>query len=222
MVEGPLRVRSKPSTGDDSQEFEPLLETGQLLFVIDGPQRGSDYDWYLVNPIVDAQTDFGWGAVNDLGWVAAADHDGTPWLEPATVSCPAAPSLSELAAMGLKRLHCYGDRAFEFTDTVYWGARCGDPSFLSSPALMADCWSVFYWGEGSKPPEVAVPPELTDAVGPREENDIIEATIVAHMDDPAARTCEGSFYETTEFDPYIIGLWCRTTFVATSFQRISP
>ena len=51
VVEGPLRVRSLPRVADDSDKFDPLLQTGQLLFVIDGPIRASEYDWYLVQTI---------------------------------------------------------------------------------------------------------------------------------------------------------------------------
>jgi serpin B len=71
-----LRVRSKPEVADDSARYEPLLPTGTQLQVLEGPVEGSGYQWVRVAP-VDVQLD---GGVTD-GWVAIADHDGTPWVE---------------------------------------------------------------------------------------------------------------------------------------------
>jgi hypothetical protein len=220
VVEGPLRVRSRPSTSDDSLKFEPLLQTGHLLFVIDGPAEGSGYTWYQIQ---ETPGSFGRAA----GWVAADAKDGTPWLAQASMPCPADPSLQDLQAMdALQRLHCYHAREFTFTDTVIAGPMCGDGNFLKSPTWMAGCGSTFWWGE--RPYQgaiVAIPPDLADDVGPVElPEGRFEATITAHMDDPAARTCLP--YEGLETDYELLNpgtiLFCRSMFVATSIQRITP
>jgi len=52
-----------------------VLPVGTQLQVIDGPVEGSGYQWVRVAP-VDVTLD---GGVAD-GWVAIADHDGTPWV----------------------------------------------------------------------------------------------------------------------------------------------
>ncbi len=70
-----LRVRSQPRVSDDSARYEPLLPTGTELLVIEGPVRASGYDWYRVAPLSLTLS----GGVNE-GWVAIADHDGTPWV----------------------------------------------------------------------------------------------------------------------------------------------
>ena len=70
-----LRVRSQPVVDDASIKYEPVLPVGTELQVIDGPVEGSGYRWVHVAP-VDVTLD---GGVAD-GWVAIADHDGTPWV----------------------------------------------------------------------------------------------------------------------------------------------
>jgi hypothetical protein len=220
VVEGDLRVRSRPNTSEDSVKLEPLLQTGQLLFVIDGPAEGSGYDWYLIQttpPRFFGRAD---------GWVAAAAKDGTPWLASASVNCPADPSLQELGSMeAVQRLHCYHAREFTFTDTLIAGPNCGDGGVLESPTWMRGCGSTFSWGERPSDLVVAIPPDLAGNVGDVELPDgRFEATITAHMDDPAARTCQP--YEGVEADYELLipgtVMACRGMFVATSIQRITP
>lgn len=70
-----LRVRSQPLVDDASIKYEPVLPVGTALQVLEGPVEGSGYQWIHVAP-VDVTLD---GGVAD-GWVAVADHDGTPWI----------------------------------------------------------------------------------------------------------------------------------------------
>jgi hypothetical protein len=218
VIEGPLRVRSRPNTSDDSVMFEPLLQTGHLLFVIDGPAEGSGYTWYLIQHTPGSFD-------RAAGWVAAAAKDGTPWLAQASVPCPADPSLQDLQAMdALQRLHCYPAREFTFTDTVIAGPMCGDGGVLKSPTWMAGCLSTFWWGRSNSSVIVAVPPDFADKIGSVEPDVGFEATVTAHMDDPVARTCQPQGFEETDYELLNPGtvLVCRSMFVATSFQRISP
>lgn len=218
VVQDQLRRRSMPSTADGSLKFEPLLETGERLFIMDGPTSGSGYTWYLVKTFHRA-----WGSEAD-GWVAAGAKDGTPWLATTTVPCPADPTLETLAWMEpLQRLHCYHAREFTFTATVEAGPMCGDGTGLTSPAWMATCRSVFSWGE-PKSLILALPPDIIDAAGNVEPDEPFQATFTAHMDDPAAQTCVFEGFEDTDFEllnPGVI-LKCRWMFVATSFERIAP
>ena len=71
-----LRVRSKPEVDAASVKYQPVLPVGTQLQVLDGPVAGSGYQWVRVAP-VGVTLD---GGVAD-GWVAIADHDGTPWIE---------------------------------------------------------------------------------------------------------------------------------------------
>ncbi len=70
-----LRVRSKPEVDTASIKYQPVLPVGTQLQVLEGPVEGSGYQWVRVAP-VDVTLD---GGVSD-GWVAIADHDGTPWV----------------------------------------------------------------------------------------------------------------------------------------------
>ena len=84
-----LRVRSDPGVGRESVKYEPFLQPGDLLFVMSGPVSADDYDWYQVVPIGGE----GLRPADELpsGWVASADHDGTPWVRPAAAECPRPP-----------------------------------------------------------------------------------------------------------------------------------
>jgi hypothetical protein len=76
LVDG-LRVRSQPSVAEDSLMYDPLLPQRTRLRVLAGPVAGSGYWWYHVElPRGEEALE---GAVRE-GWVASADHDGTPWI----------------------------------------------------------------------------------------------------------------------------------------------
>jgi hypothetical protein len=107
VVSSNLRVRSQPRVATDSFKFEPLLQPGDRVFVIDGPVVANDYDWYEVaawrpsTPSVSLP----------MGWVARADHDGTPWIQGTTPDCPAAPTIALVIAMDPhEALACFGRR----------------------------------------------------------------------------------------------------------------
>lgn len=70
-----LRMRSAPEVSDASIKYEPVLPLGTELRVLGGPVSASGYVWYDVTP-----TSFRMSDGIDHGWVAMADHDGTPWL----------------------------------------------------------------------------------------------------------------------------------------------
>ena len=70
-----VRVRSEPRVADDSLKYTPVLPAGASLVVTGGPVVASGYTWIEVSPL-SVTLD---GGV-DTGWVAVADHDGTPWV----------------------------------------------------------------------------------------------------------------------------------------------
>ena len=89
-VTGDLRVRSEPRVADDSLEYVPLLDEGTQLVVTGGPVDASGYTWIRVAPTgVTLRSGSGrWAVDVDQGWVAIADHDGTPWVGPASDPTP--------------------------------------------------------------------------------------------------------------------------------------
>lgn len=97
-----LRVRSEPRVADDSVKFVPTLREGTELVVIAGPVQASGYNWVKVAPLgVVLRGGSGEGSVAvDQGWVAIADHDGTPWVGLTTDPTPG----YELAAATVARI----------------------------------------------------------------------------------------------------------------------
>jgi hypothetical protein len=214
IIEGPLRVRSKPSVDPDSEKFTPLLDTGQRVYVISGPVAdGTGYNWYLVRPVAKR--------VTQDGWISVAARDGTPWVEPAAVDCPPTTTLADIGALDpALRIPCYGGRELTFTTTVVWGGLCGDGVLFSTPDWMAGCLSTFRWGSKSSTVIVAVPPELQAAAGSHKAGATLKATVTAHLDDAGAATCAPK--DGASGDPVIVAasviLDCRAMFVATSFE----
>ena len=74
VVDG-VRVRSQPRVADTSRKYQPVLPSGTSLLVAGGPVVASGYTWIEVS-VLSATLE---GGV-DTGWVAVADHDGTPWV----------------------------------------------------------------------------------------------------------------------------------------------
>jgi anti-sigma factor RsiW len=102
VVTSDLRVRTAPTVDNAiSAKLEPLLDQGTQLRVIEGPVTADGYDWYHVQAI---------GLPHD-GWVAAADHDGAPWIEDLTTAASPAPALSadELALVANLRADAASD-----------------------------------------------------------------------------------------------------------------
>ena len=98
-----LRVRTLPTVDNSkSVKLDPLLGVGTQLQIIEGPVTADDYDWYLVQAIGQPHR----------GWVAAADHDGSPWIEDsALASSSASPYTADEADLiaGLRSdavVHC--------------------------------------------------------------------------------------------------------------------
>jgi hypothetical protein len=212
VVSGPLRVRSQPRIADDSIKFDLLLPSTESLFVVDGPVRASEYDWYLVVPMDTYIPPLG------IGWVAAADHDGTPWLRSADLSCEPDPTLFEVTGMHyLDALSCYGSRDFTFTDVVK-RVGCGDGGPLGFPQWMC---GRYQWGEPGFGASLALPPDLEPAAF--DSAQAIRLTVTAQLDDPVAKTCTGAVHEGSTIDLELLSarvvLDCRATFVASS---VSP
>ena len=234
VVTDDLRVRSKPGVSEDSQKLEPLLQSGQLLVVVDGPTSASGYEWYQVQPVTQHDTDT---PTPPFGWVAAASKDGEPWIEPKTVTCPAAPTdpygLTNLKAEGT--MH-YGITCFsgqEMTIEARLGIpeiMCGaEPLWLVEPAWLDTCISSGYTlvpleiAEAYYTPAFA--PGVDLSIAGRAEDDFEDWPIVearGMFDHPAALTCRNvSSYNPDVYpepDRALTILGCRSQFVVTSIR----
>jgi hypothetical protein len=86
VVTNNLVIKDEPGTGKRSYGSKPWLQRRDQLYVLRGPVRASDYDWYEVMPLS--------AKFVDTGWVAATSKSGRPWIKPlaAAPDCPAVPS----------------------------------------------------------------------------------------------------------------------------------
>lgn len=92
-----LRVRSVPGVSDDSVKYQPLLPLGTELLVVGGPVAASGYVWWQVEPMSFALEEA------TVGWVAMADHDGSPWIALAGDANPAlGMAMSDVARMPVR------------------------------------------------------------------------------------------------------------------------
>jgi hypothetical protein len=227
VVTDDLRVRSKPEVSDASVKLAPLLDSPQLLFVVDGPVEGSGYTWYEVAPIgrpdVTVELPF--------GWVAAADKDGTPWLTRVTPRCPARPTTVDAlwTLDGVLGLACFG------TTPITIDARLAQPEATCGVDIG---WSVEPDWLGSTCPQPTfliesrtkvglslnsiIDPDLdVSAFRPGvEPADWIAVRLTGQFDHPDATSCHG--VSTSEPVPYgrdRIVLGCRATFAITGIKR---
>lgn len=130
-----LRVRSEPRVSDDSITYEPVLPLGAQLNVVGGPVVASGYRWYEVEPI-----GFELNGGVTRGWVAMADHDGTPWIavaptapatgspSPGSTSVPSpspGPTVVPSPWQGLSALATSGTLFVAVTDTAFWSSSDG-------------------------------------------------------------------------------------------------
>ncbi|HEX5014225.1 MAG TPA: hypothetical protein VFV72_08705 [Candidatus Limnocylindrales bacterium] len=107
VVASDLRVRSLPAVSAESNKLEPFLQPGDRLFVMSGPVVADDYDWYQVVPIAGTSR-----LAEELpsGWIASADHDGTPWVAAAEPECPDPVDIEALQMQPLAaRIACFAD-----------------------------------------------------------------------------------------------------------------
>jgi hypothetical protein len=161
-----LRVRSKAGTGGKVQKR--LLDAGTLVYVIAGPVEANGYRWYHVQPFGPGERALGLPS----GWVAAGDKDGTPWLQPATIPCPALPvDGPALEAIGAHAgLACFGSQELTFQGRlVVPEGMCGsDPALEREPAWLDPCSSGGMSLVAAQDPsedvpglEIAIDPSLT-------------------------------------------------------------
>ena len=143
VVSGRLRIRSEPRVADDSIKFEPLLEVGDRLMILDGPVVANDYAWYLVKAWRPGAV----GATWPLGWVARGDHDGSPWLRATEDPCPIGPITMAvvIAMVPQERVACLGDQRLRLRSFVATGGEMTP----CSPDVLVSCVDGPTWLAGS-------------------------------------------------------------------------
>jgi hypothetical protein len=220
-----------PGTGDESKRLSPLLDAPQQVFVVDGPVPASGYDWYQIQPI-----DGGFVLGGPFGWVAAAGHDGEPWLSSDPFACPDLPRTFQRfqATPGVVWLACHGGSEISFPALAMRPeATCGadvgwtvDPEWLYSTCRHPE---FLLLRPGATTGDDAYEVVLEPGVDGRHADpgvtpeDGVEVVITGHHDHADARRCRVRVYETwakPEFTPEQAVLACRAQFVITAIEVI--
>jgi hypothetical protein len=226
--------------GPDSLRYEPLLWKDALVFVVDGPVAASGYDWYLVEPMGEADVQYH-PDPPPPGWVAAAGTDGEPWLKPyAPMWChphpfDAPPSDFDWPPRRLIELSCYGNTTLRFP------ARLGraefgcepEPRWRIRPAWLDWCEGAGYRLADPDPGDTPIdlgafhvlldPAVDVDRLPPLADGgaDYVAVEVVGQYDHPAAADCRSEArVPSTEPkpDPALTVLGCRATFVVTAIN----
>lgn len=217
VVDGGVRVRSRPTVEATSIKYEPLLRRGDAVFITDGPVHADGYDWYLVQSLVGG-TDLDMDG--PFGWVAAASRDGEVWVEDrAQTRCPKIPDEGQDVVGVLPEevlLHCFGgaELAIEVEANIHCeGRNAIDPAWLA-----VDCGVIAGDSCGTCGTAIAAEPSAGIAL-PRE--DYARWSIRGHFDDPAAASCQSNATAGVgDPSPDLVVHRCRTTFVLTSLTRL--
>ena len=191
----------------------------------DGPVVASGYEWYLIRPLA-----------GDLpsGWVAAADHDGTAWINEAAIECPETPDLTQLVGLGrYVALACYGSRDFRFTGVLTRPVAICDVWWDTKPTWLDDCFAGHELAANSSDGDTALdgtpvldlrlPPAVERAAHiPQMPYDMrLRSTVVGHFDDAAAGSCRLPTEEAADDSApplAVLVVDCRANFVVSSIE----
>jgi hypothetical protein len=233
VVTDDLRVRSRPGVAEESMKLEPLLDRGALLVVLDGPVQASGYDWYQVYPTYSFEQETSY----PFGWIAAADKNGDPWIEPEKVECPATPTtLEEFSHVFeidhlLYQFTCYSRRDISLrswlTTPSEW---CGlGAETLVEPLWIDECgtasnylvdrgdegWDKSLHPAWSPDVDLSIAPPIES---PPEDWPFVEVT--GQFDHPAAETCRWLDDDPDRWAFVPAAFVCRQRFVVTSMRLL--
>ena len=225
---------------DSSIKLSPLLDSGILAFVVDGPVSASGYDWYLIEPLANPDEV---SSSAPSGWVAGAAKTGEPWLALESYECPAMTyGTSPWTALGTMvpqspfywGLVCYGGE--DFTLSARLGtpeATCGiDNGRATAPSWLDPCTQdPHYLFDDSYEWRPAFAPGVdlgfaAPADAPRESSPFVEVT--GRFDHEAARKCYAIDHAAEDPsaaepmpDPRVVVARCRAQFVVTAIGELS-
>lgn len=226
-VDDGLRVRSLPEVSDRSEKFEPLLRAGEALYVVAGPVEGTGYRWFEVYA----------PRTRLAGWVALADKEGRPWIEPRPLHCTLGASDDEVVGLlgyDLMHLACFRERPLTGERLLAAvsddGLRCPDvapywlaPDWLNFPLYCSyefgqpqpDTGSFDLISAGILHPSIRDKArELLDAAADQKAGIIVDVT--GQLDHPDARGCTTTGDEPPP--PVLATLQCRSLFVITHIE----
>ena len=241
VVTDDLRMRTAPGIGADSERLEPLLDRGTVAWVLAGPRSASGFDWYRIRPLGGPQRVM----PPEIGWVAAADHGGAPWIRPLRVDCPRdrleMTDLLELGEAGL--LQCVGGQPVTLRARL--GAYETGPCFELEPdpgpvrfegTWLTECARLFLVDPHGTPhysspaiPVVTSPDIDLDALIERlpypayKPRNWPTVRVTGQVDHPAAHDCgvaRGGTPDGRRAARAVAVLGCRMTFVVTAIEGL--
>ena len=213
VVADGVRVRSLPTVHPASIKYEPLLRSGDRVFVGAGPVAADGYDWFLVDTLYEG------GEPPLFGWAAFESRDGETWIAGETdVDCPALPG--DARRLGVTNddvlLHCFGSRdlTFELDASLYCSP--DDPARVEHDWLALECSLLSGDACGTCGMRIAAHPDADIELPDRDSG---RWAMTGHFDDPAAANCAKG----QDADGGLLAEWavhyCRTTFVLTALER---
>ena len=231
LVSG-LTLRAEP--GLQAERLGTLAQD-TAAFVVDGPVPVDGYAWYELSALGLPPNTGCAGPLDTvpfncpswIGWAAAADLDGSPWLEPTSLVCPESPMNVDtfiLARGPYERLACNADGTItirgwwpgppEFGECMAGGetdARWLYCEFLFGKPIFTD----------ASDSVISLPINIDPDSGIEmpEPNTWVE--VVGHLDDPAAQRCAPLAHvepESTDADEVVLS--CRARFVAESVTPV--
>ncbi len=224
-VSGNLRVRAEP--GLTGERYE-LLDKGTKVWVVDGPVVAADYEWFqVIVPGIDAGD-----GMPRVGWVAASDHGGEPWLAKRALDCarPASLKVADVKALMAAGntdggLACYGSSPIRFQGTL--SMSCGvavHRGWAMTPDWLSGNAEVKLTIRNGNAVVVAVPRpglEIPVACG---DTDPASYVFDGHFNDDESAACEAAMPDGAQPPnaDVVAPFWCRTTLVIDELTPAAP
>jgi hypothetical protein len=225
-IEPGLRVRSLPEVSDQSVLQSPLLDRGDAMYIVGGPEPGSGYDWYHVYVPRSGLS----------GWVAGGARTGEAWIAPVPLECTLGASPDAiLDEIGYELMHlaCFSgvqlSGRYMLAPRVAANPGCPgsmegthEPAWIDMPlACIHDFRSeAADTGAYDLPAGGVLHPSIADVPG-----DLLEASLnglvveaTGQLDHPDARSCTA--IGDVVPDEVIVELGCRMTFVITGIRPV--
>jgi hypothetical protein len=186
-----LRLRTGPGT---NSPIEPVaLKKGEMVVIVGAAQHVDGLDWY---PIVSIPAPLQYRPTVSTGWIA--DGPDGSWLGDPTLSCPQAPHLADLLALGaIGQLWCYSGKQLTVAGWYPPLPVCGGCGGACDPTeAWMICSNIQHDALSTTAAETGFGPFLIRVDNPKQPITLPNrgnwVTVTGHLDDPDAAACAGT------------------------------